>query len=79
MARCTIKVTDDLRNVSYLHIDGPKVSCVLSNGTPASLFYAGFGDGEEAARIALARIHSIEDALNFCRTAGRRNRHYEVV
>jgi hypothetical protein len=62
-----IKAIDDLSNVSYIHVDGEKVSCTLSNGTPASLFYAGFSCDVEAVRIWLARTRDVREGLLLCR------------
>lgn len=67
VVKYTIKAVDGLNNTSYIHVNGEKVQCVLSNGTPASLTYAGLGPDVEAARIKLARARDVRAGLSFCR------------
>jgi len=75
-----IKATSALGGVAYIHrsIDGA-FSCVLANGIPASLSYAGIHTDEMACRFALDDCSTGEEALAIVRQRGASNYIYDLL
>jgi hypothetical protein len=64
-----IRVTDDLRNVAYIHHARGTWQCTLANGIPATFFYAVGNVDETAFRFRLedaadddARLSVVKEA-----------------
>ena len=51
-----VVATDDLNNRSFIYCRNGRWGCVLANGTPASLFYAGISEHMEC-------LFALEDAV----------------
>ena len=77
--RIRIRCTDTLKNVSYVQVDTGKrtVSCMLSNGIPAGLGYAGVLGDRVAAEFDLSDATTPSDALAIMRRHG--SYEYELV
>jgi len=75
-----IKATSALGGVAYIHraADGP-FSCVLANGIPASLSYAGIHADEMGCRFALDDCSTGEEALAVVRQHGASNYTYDLL
>lgn len=67
-----IRCTDQLGNIAYIIKDGRRVTCVLSNGIPASLTFAvGHIKDEMGLKFNIADARTPEEALRVVRdTAG---------
>jgi len=78
--RIRIKCTEvRLSNVSYVHCDGGDWRCVLANGIPAGMSYAGVLGDETKVRFKLEDATTPEEALEVMRAAGGRHWTYELV
>lgn len=60
MAEFTLRAQDQHGNVAFVDVCGRDVSCILANGIPASLHYAGVRHGNEAE--AATRLRRCADA-----------------
>jgi hypothetical protein len=75
-----VRCADRMGNVAFVRwTERRGWACVLANGTPASMFYAGVPSGEETETvIALDRAKTVADVLRIMKARARQSKSVEL-